>query len=244
MYARSAYTGFLSRLANDLQTRVVVPAYRLAPEHPFPAAIDDCLRAYEALLDAGQEPGQLMIAGDGRRQRCPRHVAAGPRRLPPDACGRGHAQRRLRLLLVQPVDQHQCGLRHRTGGAWAGIPEAVVPTGCRCDSGPGRDLPDRSDVHRAASTGIRRRPCRTVSRTPRSTFSSSIPSSPKSARRSSPGPPTSSICSRWARRTSARTCWRCAARLDRKRSAAVMPRKKTSPGCSTPEAPPGGPRPP
>jgi monoterpene epsilon-lactone hydrolase len=64
MYARSAYVGFLSRLANVLQARVVVPAYRLAPEHPFPAAIDDCLHAYEALLEAGQAPDQLMIAGE------------------------------------------------------------------------------------------------------------------------------------------------------------------------------------
>jgi epsilon-lactone hydrolase len=64
MYARNAYVGFLSRLANVLQARVVVPAYRLAPEHPFPVSIDDCMRSYEALLEAGQDPDQLMIAGE------------------------------------------------------------------------------------------------------------------------------------------------------------------------------------
>ena len=64
MYAASAYTGFLSRLADVLHASVVVPAYRLVPEHPFPAAIDDCLRAYAAVLANGQDPGRLMIAGE------------------------------------------------------------------------------------------------------------------------------------------------------------------------------------
>ncbi|MFB7594034.1 alpha/beta hydrolase [Streptomyces sp. NPDC056160] len=38
--------------------------YRLAPEHPFPAAIEDALSAYRALLDSGAEPGAIAFAGD------------------------------------------------------------------------------------------------------------------------------------------------------------------------------------
>lgn len=38
--------------------------YRLAPEHPYPAAMEDSLAAYQALLDEGFEGNQIVLAGD------------------------------------------------------------------------------------------------------------------------------------------------------------------------------------
>lgn len=43
---------------------VYMPAYRLAPEHPFPAATDDVFRAYRYLLDRGHDPKRIAIGGD------------------------------------------------------------------------------------------------------------------------------------------------------------------------------------
>ncbi|HEU5155462.1 MAG TPA: alpha/beta hydrolase [Streptosporangiaceae bacterium] len=53
-----------SRLALDTGLPVLVPKYRLAPEHPFPAALDDALAAYQWLLAQGVAPERVVVAGD------------------------------------------------------------------------------------------------------------------------------------------------------------------------------------
>jgi epsilon-lactone hydrolase len=58
------YRPLAGALAAEAQTGVLIPEYRLAPEHPFPAALDDALRAYEWLLERDTLPRLLTLAGD------------------------------------------------------------------------------------------------------------------------------------------------------------------------------------
>ncbi len=60
----NTHRGTVARLSGACGARGLSVDYRLAPEHPFPAAVEDATSAYRFLLESGVDPAGIAIAGD------------------------------------------------------------------------------------------------------------------------------------------------------------------------------------
>lgn len=60
----NTYRSFMTKLVAESNITALIINYRLAPEHPFPAALDDAAFTYQWLLSSGVNPEDIIIAGD------------------------------------------------------------------------------------------------------------------------------------------------------------------------------------
>lgn len=119
-----SHRGLMSHLARTGECTVFAPDYRLAPEHPYPAALDDALSAYQYLLEIGYAAENILIGGDSAGGGLALMTALAIR-------DRGLPQLAGMLLLSPWTDLSQSGGSNRSNkaidpmldpawGAWAG----------------------------------------------------------------------------------------------------------------------------
>ena len=60
----AVHSSFVARLVEPLNLHAIIPDYPLAPEHPYPAALDCCFAIYQDLLAEGVAADNVIIAGD------------------------------------------------------------------------------------------------------------------------------------------------------------------------------------
>jgi monoterpene epsilon-lactone hydrolase len=121
----------VARICRDLDAVGFVVDYRLAPFNKFPAALDDCERAYRALLDLGFRAERIVVAGEsaggaltlGLLQRIRRHklpmpacavpispvTEMGRLHAPPSRATKRHSDPILPIAALQKVDDMYAG---------------------------------------------------------------------------------------------------------------------------------------
>ena len=62
--SRSTHRKLVGHMAKAAGISALVPEYRLAPENPFPAGLEDAIAVYKALLESGVAPSDIVISGD------------------------------------------------------------------------------------------------------------------------------------------------------------------------------------
>jgi monoterpene epsilon-lactone hydrolase len=79
----------MARISRAAKAKVLALNYRLAPEHPFPAAVDDAVAGYKWLLSQGAKPSRIVVAGDsaGGGLTAATLVAIKDQKLPTPAAG-------------------------------------------------------------------------------------------------------------------------------------------------------------
>jgi monoterpene epsilon-lactone hydrolase len=60
----NTHRAMIARIARASQAKALALNYRMGPEHPFPAAVDDACAAYRWLIAQEYKPGRIVIAGD------------------------------------------------------------------------------------------------------------------------------------------------------------------------------------
>ena len=66
-----SHRSLAANIAQAAKARALVLDYRLAPEHHFPAPVEDAVRAYSWLLSEGVSPGQVIVGGEPLRRATP-----------------------------------------------------------------------------------------------------------------------------------------------------------------------------